>query len=109
MASLGNDFHIKVSTEELLAKADTVSGVLEELRGLFEELHAGINRTSLYWEGEGASIRRSEYDGKKKTVEKMLKRLREYPTDLLKMAGVYEKAELEAAEQILTLSSDVII
>lgn len=49
MASLGSDFRIKVSTEVLREKSDVVAGLLEELRGEFEELYTGINRTSSYW------------------------------------------------------------
>ncbi len=109
MADMGNDFHIKVSTEDLRTKADAVSGLLEELRGECEELYGRISRTASYWEGDGGTKRRSEYEKKQKLVERMLKRLKEYPEDLLKMAGIYEIAEAEATEQMDPLASDVIV
>lgn len=109
MASLGSDFRIKVSTEVLREKSDVVAGLLEELRGEFEELYIGINRTSSYWEGEGGNKRRSEYAQKQKTVERMLQRLREYPEDLLEMSGVYEDAETKSIGYSEPLSADVIL
>lgn len=109
MARFGSDFRIRVSTEVLREKSDVVEGLLEELRGEFEELYTEINRTSSYWEGEGGTKRRSEYAQKQKTVERMLQRLREYPEDLLEMAGVYEEAEAKSTGYSEPLSADVIV
>ena len=109
MASHGSDFRIKVSTEVLREKSDVVAGLLEELRGEFEELYTGINRTSSYWEGEGGTKRRNEYAQKQKTVERMLQRLREYPEDLLEMSGVYEDTETKSIGYSDPLSANVIV
>ena len=41
-------------------------------------------------------------------VQKIIRRLNEHPVDLLKMAGIYEKAEVAAKALANTLSDHVI-
>lgn len=109
MAEFGSNFKIRVETEALRAKAGTVSGLVSRMESQLDELNRMIERTSVYWIGEGGSAKREDYAKKRATVETMVKRLREYPDDLLQMAGIYEDAEKEAEQLPQSLPSNVIV
>ncbi len=109
MADFGSNFEIKVETETLRAKADTVTGQISEMQGQLDEFKQVVTKTSSYWLGDGGDTRRKEYIDKQAFVEEMIKRLKEYPVDLLKIAGIYDNAEKENIEFSRSLSTDVII
>lgn len=109
MADFGNDFAIKVDTGTLRTKADTVSNQISTMEKQLDELKQTVTRTADYWIGNGGDARRNEYIEKQAIVEEMIRRLKEYPVDLLQMAGVYERAEKETTQIPQSLSADMII
>lgn len=109
MAEFGSNFKIRVDTEALKGKAGTVSGLVSRMESQLDELNRMIERTSVYWIGEGGNAKREDYAKKRVIVETMVRRLREYPEDLLQMAGIYEDAENEAVQLPQSLPTDVIV
>ena len=109
MDGFGNNFQIKVSTDILRAKEDVVTGKVSEMEGGLNEMKQVVMRTANYWIGEGGDARRNSYINQQAFVEEMVKRLKEYPMDLLKMAGIYEEAEKDNEEIPHALSADVIV
>lgn len=109
MAEFGSNFKIRVETGTLKAKADTVTSLVSRMEGQLDELNRVIERTAGYWIGEGGTAKREDYAKQRATVETMVRRLREYPDDLLQMAGIYEGAEKEATQLPQSLPGDVIV
>lgn len=103
------EVRIKVSTEILQSKAETVDGLLREMTSQYDELYRKIGNMTAYWKGEAAakSLERCEKD--RELMEEMLQRLREYPEDLREMAGIYEAGEKAAESSASALPFDVII
>ena len=108
MDGFGNDFQIKVNTDILRSKADSVTGKVSLMEGDLNEIKDIVARTANYLIGEGGDTQRKNYTDKQAFVEEMVRRLKEYPVDLLQMAGIYEKTENEIEEMPHTLSANVI-
>ena len=107
MAIIG-DVHIKVSTDILNDKAQTVSKSISNMANCFEDLERIVNRTSYYWIGEAGDLHRKLYQEQKSKVEEMLKRLKEHPKDLAAIAQNYQAAEMKVTQVANALSGDVI-
>ena len=107
MAIIG-DVHIKVSTEVLESKSETVSKSVDNMVNCFDELERIINRTSYYWIGEAGDLHRRLYQEQKDNIEEMIKRLREHPRDLIAIAQNYQTANTRAMEIASALPGDII-
>lgn len=103
------EFRIKVSTETLVQAADSVNRLVGEMRSAYDELGRVVAGTSGYWIGKAGDSRRQMYESGRERADEMLKFLAAYPTDLLKMAGIYVETETANADAPASLSSDVII
>lgn len=108
MAMDGAGVEIKVQPEVLRAKADEVSGAIVQMEQTFESVQSTVERTRYYWIGEAGELHRRMFEEQKDDVEELLKRLKEHPVDLQKIAQTYsdtEQAQTAAASQ---LSSNLI-
>lgn len=99
---------LRVTPRQLKDKADEVSKEIKAMEIAFEELARYVSHTSQYWVGEAGDRCRSLYEEDKKEVQEMLRRLKEHPVDLLKMAQVYEDVEQRVQEISRALPEDVI-
>ncbi len=99
---------VRVSTAELRRQAAEVSRRVESLTARFSELERTVNSTKGYWLGEAGELHRRFYAERKDDIETMLRRLREHPTDLLRISGNYEQTEEIVAESFNTLRGDAI-
>ena len=109
MTDFGTGFRIKVSTEQLIRAADSVNVIINEMRAAYDEMNSIVSGTSYYWRGTAGDAKRKMYYDKRETAEQLLKFLSPYPTDLLKMAGVYAESEAANVQLPASLSSDIII
>jgi WXG100 family type VII secretion target len=100
---------LKVTPEELVAKADIVLTKINSMKKDLEELEARINGTANYWQGETAEAHRAKYSTKKEEVEEGLRLLIADTENLRKMAAVYTATENEAVNISTDLPGDVII
>lgn len=92
------DFSFRVTPEILQRKAGEFSAVVKELKSHFDEIEDISSRTRGYWRGEAGDKDREGYASYKDDIAWILRRLNEHPDDLLKMAGLYQKAETSATE-----------
>ncbi len=100
---------LKVSTEVLLSRSEDIERHLSALLEDINELNASIESTASYWIGDGGEKRRNAYERKKIELEQCLLRAKEYPEDLLKMAGIYTKAEQTVTETSQSLANNIIL
>lgn len=102
-------FQLKVKTEVLQAQAANVSSEISKIEKEWKNIETLIKRSKGYWEGEASNQHIQYYQEVKDPVNKVISRLKEHPTDLLKMAGIYSTAEQEAAGLTNALPDEVII
>ena len=100
---------LKVTPEELVAKADVVLSKINNMKKDLEELEAKVNGTANYWQGETSEAHRRKYQIKKEEVEEGLRLLIADTENLRKMAAVYTATENEAVNVSTDLPGDVII
>ena len=105
--SLGT-VQLRVRPEVLISQAEKVREHLSRMTARFDELERIINRSSHFWLGEGGEVYREIYRENSVPVREMLRRLREYPDDLLKISGNYTRTEKKLSEAAAVLRSDVI-
>lgn len=102
-------FTLKVTPEMLEKKADDFWKIIENIDGHFRQIENIASRTRGYWQGEAADAGRAGYDSYKTDIAYILKRLDEHPSDLLKMAGIYKKAERGNMVANERLKTDMIV
>jgi WXG100 family type VII secretion target len=100
---------LKVTPEVLTNMANDIEQQIQNIENQFNLIEEEINQTRTYWEGDGSDIHKSQYDSKKDEIREAFSRLKNNPSNLLRMAGLYQETEssLEAVAQML--SADVII
>ncbi len=103
-----SDFYLRVSTDVLKSKADEIKGQIQAIETNWKQLCSIVERSAGYWEGEAGDYHRKMLKDNEEDVQKIIRRLNEHPVDLLKMAGIYEKAEVAAKALANTLSDHVI-
>ncbi|MDO4634026.1 MAG: WXG100 family type VII secretion target [Eubacteriales bacterium] len=100
---------LKVTPEVLTQMSGEIEKELNDIESQFQSLETEINRTRAYWEGEASDMHKSKYDDMKDEIAESLKRLKDHPTNLLKMAGIYTQTEQEATQAAQSLLGDVIV
>ena len=101
------DVHIKVNSTVLNSKAQSVSNSIRSMANCFEQLETIINRTSYYWIGEAGDMHRKIYKEQRSQVDEMMKRLKEHPSDLLKIAGIMDNVVKEVEFMANSLPSAI--
>ena len=100
-----SDFYLRVSTDVLKSKADEIKGQIQAIETNWKQLCSIVERSEGYCEGDNHIKMQKDNE---EDVQKIIRRLNEHPVDLLKMAGIYEKAEVAAKALANTLSDHVI-
>lgn len=102
------EIQIKVEPTAMKQEAEQIRGIISKLQNEYSGLCAVVNASSGYWEGDAANAYRTYIKKLDDNMQTVLKRLSEHPDDLLKMAGLYDEAEVKATEVAASLSSNVI-
>ena len=102
-------FSFRVTPEELQKKAGEFTNIINRIQRQFDSIEDISTRTRGYWRGEAGDKDREGYASYKDDISYILKRLREHPTDLLKMAGLYKEAEDKAKTISAALKTDQIV
>lgn len=84
---------IKVSTEELVRRANDASTKISRMDQCLQSIERTVNATRSYWVGEGAESCRQRYDNQTDEIEEVMRRLRNQPKTLLTIGNVYSEAE----------------
>lgn len=108
MAMDGSGVEIKVQPDVLNAKASEVSSSISRMEQLFDTVQSTVARTKYYWIGEAGELHRRMFEEQKDDVETLLKRLKEHPVDLQKIAKTYIDTEQQQTEASSQMSSNLI-
>lgn len=103
------DIRLKVNTEELRRVSELISKDITVADDSFRDIYSIIDNSISHWEGEAADMARKMFNKKKNDVDTVIKRLKEHPTDLMRMAGIYDVAEKQSIDAGNVLKTDVII
>lgn len=90
---MASNFVINVAPEKLKEQAETVTEYINAIEKDFDGIRQIVKNSVLYWQGDASKKHRQIFDGNEEDIQQILKRLREHPVDLQKMAGVYEQTE----------------
>lgn len=101
-------FVLKVTPEELKKKSSEISKEIDDIASDFDKIGQLVLGTKKYWEGEASTQHVKSYNKIKEDIETIIKRLKEHPVDLEKMAGVYEQTETTISQLTSALPTDVI-
>ena len=102
------EFVLKVKPEDLEAKAKTISDSIKNIETAFKKIQTEVNGTKSYWKGQASGKHYKMFDDNKDEIQKVIKRLKEHPTDLLEMAGIYKQVEKANVNLARTLDADII-
>lgn len=100
--------NLKVSPEELKKKAGEITKEISAIEKDFEKIDQYVTGTKKYWEGEASDVHIKGYNKMKDDFKTIIKRLKEHPTDLQTMAGVYEETENAIKTIVTALPTDVL-
>lgn len=102
-------FVLKVSLDQMKSKSTEVTGQIKEIESNWKELKRVVNGSKSYWQGEASDLHRKYLKESETEVNQIIKRLKEHPSDLLKMLGIYQSAEKQAQQLANSLPEDVIV
>ena len=100
---------LKVTPETLNQMSGEIEKEINGIEKQFQEIDADIRKTASFWEGEASDLHRSQYDAMKDDIAEVIKRLKDHPVNLLKMAGIYTETEAVLMEVSQSLVADVIV
>lgn len=104
-----SDFAFRATPEELKRKADEFSTLIKSMRSRFDRIGDVSSKTRGYWRGEAGDKCRVGYASYKDDINFLINRMEEHPRDLLKMAGIYEKADDAVESMAKRLKTDQIV
>ena len=103
------DFMLKVSLDKMKSKSTEITGQINKIEKYWKDLKDVVKRSKSYWKGDASDLHQKYLDECDEEVQEILKRLREHPSDLLAMMGVYNEAEKKAEQIANSLPDDVIV
>jgi len=101
--------NLRVSTEALKTKAREVDTEIQKLEKYINQIQDIVSRTTSYWTGMSGDKARKEFLGQQENMNLVLRRFREHPDDLLKMAGIYEAGEQQVRQSNEALKTNIIV
>lgn len=99
---------LMVRPEELKASAESILNALQEIQKMTNRLEDSARKLYPAWEGDAARDFEKQKSSLMSDIAMLIERLQEAPTDLLKMAGIYETADQSALEASETLYTEII-
>ncbi len=109
MPGVGSGVTILVNTEELKVVSESVQQNVGEMQSAYDSLSRAVTAMGDYWIGEASEKERQSFFGQKDNIEGIIRRLSEYPVDLMTIAGVYVEHESSNTEIPGGLSGDVLL
>lgn len=99
---------VRVSSEEMKRQADEVDKLVSIISDRFSEIGQYMDATGGHWLGVGGDTHRRLYQSQREELANILRRLREHPGDLRKMAGIYDDTERKNVSAAQALPTDAI-
>ncbi len=100
---------LKVTPEVLKAKAQEITTQINKIQADWNKVSTLVENSKSYWEGEASEVHRKLKKEMDDDVVRIIKRLKEHPDDLLKMADIYLDVDRKVTQVISSLPDDVII
>lgn len=100
---------LKVKPEVLESKASEVEHYIKSLESEFDGIQDVVSKTTGYWTGIAGDKARSEFNSQKEDTQRIIRRFKEHPPELLSMAGIYKETESGNVQENKALEIDVII
>ena len=82
-----------VTPESLKAQASVISSDINAMAANIQSMSNELNETGSYWKGDAGNLQRQRFEESVSEMNRLMERLRSYPTRILQMAGMYEEAE----------------
>lgn len=101
--------HLKVDTNQMKAKANQVSNEVKQIETQWRNLQNVVKASKGYWQGDASNEHQKYLKEVSDDVEKIIRRMKEHPVDLMKMAGIYVAAENDAKSLSGKLPDNVIL
>ena len=105
---MASGIQLKVAPNTLKNKANEITKEINTVERQWKKLQETITRSKSYWEGDASNIHQKYISTINSDVTTLIKRLKEHPTELLKMAQLYDEAEQKASQLAAALPKDVI-
>ena len=102
-------FAFRVKPEELERTSSEFSKLVDSIERHFQRIDEVSGKTRGYWRGDAGDRGREGYAFYEDDISFIIKRLREHPVDLLKMAGIYKQGEQRVADISSKLKVDQIV
>lgn len=99
---------LKVAPDDLKKKSGEITKEISNIESDFQKIDQLITGTKRYWEGDASNQHIKSYTKMKDDIKTIIKRLKEHPVDLQKMAGVYEQTEAAVSQLASALPTDVL-
>ena len=99
---------LKVKPGELKKKSGEITKEINSIEKDMKEIDRLITGTKKYWQGDASDQHIQTYLKMKDDFTTIIKRLREHPTELEQMAGVYEEVESAVSQLSTALPTDVV-
>lgn len=100
---------LKVSPDQLKAKAQEIQDQISRFESSWKQLYQTAQNTKSYWVGNASTQHQKLLTTYEEDVARIIRRLKEHPEDLMKMAGVYEEGESAAQQIAQSLPVDIIL
>lgn len=96
----------KVNTKLLSTTADTISGLANELDRLGEDWYKTLSSLRSQWQGDSSDNIKNTMEQARKSSKDLIANLKNYPTALREIAGIYDKTESSVKESGKSLTFD---
>ncbi|MDO4555391.1 MAG: WXG100 family type VII secretion target [Lachnospiraceae bacterium] len=100
---------LKVTPDRLKEKSQEITNQINRFESYWKQLSQLVKNSKSYWVGDASNSHQKQLSDYTTDVERIIKRLREHPEELLEMAEIYEEAEEKAQSIASALPDDVII
>lgn len=100
--------NLKVTPAILQSKATEVSNEIGDIERAFRGMESMVKAAKGHWTGDSSEKHEKYFKEIQPDMQEVIKRLKEHPTDLLKMAGLYEKGEKATTDIAGVLPDNVI-
>lgn len=107
--AIANGVEILVSADSLIASAGKLKEKIMRAEASYNTVMEIVRNTNRYWIGQAGDEHRSAFLDQQDDIDQILVRLKEHPDDLLKIAGVYVKAEEKTATITSAPMTDLIL
>lgn len=102
------DAIIKVDSKVLLSTAESFQSQGSKVQTLTGQMMTTITGLASQWEGEASTAYVNKFKGLQDDIDKLIKKINEYVSDLQSISQVYETYEKKSLDEANALPDDVI-